>query len=469
MNRLLIGLLLAIVASGQAVHSADWPGKKSEWHNADRYDFILVDREATVVVPSTPLPGNPWIWRPAFFDAFPDIDIALLEKGYHILYFNVTNEWGRPSALKAGKEFYDYAVSNGLMDRVILEGLSRGGYYSICWAEQYPEHVAALLLDNPLVDLRELKRNDEWFDDVIAKWDEDSIKSPEIFHNAVNNLTPIVKNHIPIVLLSGGSDTIVPYEHNGKIIKDTYRRWEVPMKSIVRPYSGHHPHGLSEPTPVVNYLTECIYGNADNDTTIRVACIGDSMTEGVGTDDFSTQSYPAVLQSRLGEGYKVGNFGISCATMLKNGTDAGQPFGYSKLPVMQKALDFNPDIVIISLGVNDCKSYNWESHGSEFLADYQDMINRFRGLPSIPEIYLVMEPYVQLNPQTNSWGFEDKGYYEEMLSHIATLSRDNRLTVINLTDIFKGEERDCYAPNDHPNPRGAAMMADAVHNVVTRR
>ena len=464
MKRLLFGLLLMIVATAQPALCAHWPGKETTWHDAARYDFTMLDREVTVIVPEKPLPGNPWIWRPAFFDAFPDIDIAMLEKGYHILYFNVTNEWGRPSALSAGKKFYDFAVGHGLMDRVILEGLSRGGYYSLCWAQHYPEHVAALLLDNPLVDLRELKKNDEWFSDVVSKWREDSIENPEVFHNAVNNLTPIVKNRIPILLLSGGSDTIVPYERNGKIIKDTYRRWGVPMKSIVRPHSGHHPHSMSQPEPAVKYLAECIYGKADS--TLRVACIGDSMTEGVGTDDFSTQSYPAILQSLLGDGYKVGNFGVSCATMLKNGKDAGNPFGYSGLPAMQKALDYNPDIVVIALGVNDCKSYNWEKHGQEFISDYQDMINTFRMLPSIPEIYLVVEPYVCITPHTSSWGFEDKGYYEEMMSHIITLSNDNKLTVIPLTDIFRGEEHDCYAPNDHPNPRGAAMMANAIKNVI---
>ena len=458
---------IAAIAQTTAM-CATWPGARSQWNGADRYDFTIAGRNAIMVVPENPLPGNPWVWRPAFFDAFPSIDIAMLKKGYHIAYLDVTNEWGRPSALRAGKEFYDFVTSKGLMEKTIMNGLSRGAYYNLRFAETYPDLIGALILDNPLVDLTELRRNGDWDTDVIRKWSEDSITPYKLEHNAINNLTPLVEHRIPILLLSGGADTIVPFERNGKIIKETYERWGVPMKSIVRAGSGHHPHGLDNPEPAVGYLTECIYGKVNSDQPVRVACIGDSMTEGVGTDDFSTQSYPAQLQALLGTGYEVGNFGVSCATMLREGTDAGRPFGYAKLPAMKRAIDFAPDIVIIALGANDCKSYNWEAHGSEFLADYQAFIDSFRMLPTLPEIYLVVEPYVHITPQTLSWGFEDKGYYEQMSAHVAQLARDNGLHLIVLTDVFRGEEVGSYAPNDHPNPRGASLMARAIHSRLPR-
>lgn len=55
--------------------------KTGEWNGCDRYDFTFKDRQATIVVPKKAAKGNPWIWRPAFFDAFPSVDKALLEKG----------------------------------------------------------------------------------------------------------------------------------------------------------------------------------------------------------------------------------------------------------------------------------------------------------------------------------------------------------------------------------------------------
>lgn len=461
MKRLLILLATTVASFATTVLSAEWHGTKSEWHGADRYDFTIAGRSATMVVPDNPLPGNPWIWRPAFFDAFPSIDIALLDQGYHIAYYNVTDEWARPSSIRAGKEFYDFAVEHGLMDKVVMEGLSRGAYYSLRFAQTYPEHIGALLLDNPLVDINELRRNNDWWNDVTAKWRQDSLPIPGLAENAACNLSILVDHKIPVVILSGGSDTIVPYERNGKLIKDAYRRWNIPVKSIVRPHSGHHPHGIDNPYPIAEYISECLYGKPYS-RPMRVACIGDSMTEGVGTDDFATQSYPAQLQAFLGPEYEVGNFGVSCATMLRKGTDAGRPFGYSTLPAIHNVVDFNPDIIIIALGVNDCKSYNWEKLNQEFTADYQSLIDTLNMLPSLPEIYLVVEPYVQITPQTLSWGFEDKGYYEQMREHINAVAIANRMNIISLTDVFKGEEACVYAPNDHPNQRGAMLMAKAI-------
>lgn len=195
----------------------------------------------------------------------------------------MTDEWARPSSLRAGKEFFDYAIEHGLMDKVVMEGLSRGGYYSLRFAQTYPKHIGALLLDNPLVDINELRRNVDWWNDVTAKWSQDSLPPPGSAENAACNISILVDNKIPVLLLSGGADTIVPYECNGKIIKDTYRRWDIPLKSVVRSHSGHHPLGIGNPYPIAEFIYNSLYGQ-HNLRPIRVACIGDSMTEGVGTD-----------------------------------------------------------------------------------------------------------------------------------------------------------------------------------------
>ena len=50
---------------------------------------------------------------------------------------------------------------------------------------------------------------------------------------------------------------------------------------------------------------------------IKVACVGDSITQGSGAQ--KGKSYPAQLQGLLGEGYLVGNFGVSGRTLLKKG------------------------------------------------------------------------------------------------------------------------------------------------------
>ena len=136
------------------------------------HSFTLEGRDGLIVIPEKPLEGNPWVWRPAFFGAFPIIDETLLKEGFHIAYYDNTHEWGRPEALESGQKFYETVTREyNLMPKAIMYGLSRGGYYSLRRAQLYPETVACLILDNPLVDIFELQRDDEWWNDVLDKWD----------------------------------------------------------------------------------------------------------------------------------------------------------------------------------------------------------------------------------------------------------------------------------------------------------
>ena len=91
---------------------------------------------------------------------------------------------------------------------------------------------------------------------------------------------------------------------------------------------------------------------------LRVACVGDSNTEGFrGMWSHATENnYPAVLQRLLGPAYDVVNLGSSGATMSKGGMDGGNVASYWERPQFQKLLDGGWDIVIICLGTNDSKT-----------------------------------------------------------------------------------------------------------------
>ena len=113
---------------------------------------------------------------------------------------------------------------------------------------------------------------------------------------------------------------------------------------------------------------------------IKVACVGDSITQGAGAK--SGQSYPSQLQALLGDGYQVGNFGVSGRTLLKKGD-----FPYWKEKKYQAALAMEPAIVIIMLGTNDTKPQNWK-HEAEFDADYRELVKSFQSLKSKPKVFV---------------------------------------------------------------------------------
>ena len=99
----IICLVLLFLMTDLAVQAQE---KTGEWNGCDRYDFTFKDRQATVIVPKKAAKGNPWIWRPAFFDAFPNVDKALLEKGFYVVYYDLTHLYGSPRAVSLGTEFY---------------------------------------------------------------------------------------------------------------------------------------------------------------------------------------------------------------------------------------------------------------------------------------------------------------------------------------------------------------------------
>ena len=59
-----------------------------------------------------------------------------------------------------------------------------------------------------------------------------------------------------------------------------------------------------------------------------------------------------------------------------------------KSPQYLESLDFLPNIVLIKLGTNDTKPWNWE-HKADFIDDYKTLINSYRALSTKPRIILL--------------------------------------------------------------------------------
>lgn len=125
---------------------------------------------------------------------------------------------------------------------------------------------------------------------------------------------------------------------------------------------------------------------------VRVACIGNSITFGYLLNDPATESYPSQLQEMLGEGYEVGNFGRSGATLLRHGH---RP--YVEQPEWRGALDFRPDIAVIHLGVNDTDPRNWVHYGDEFIGDYLAIIDTLR--QQNPDVRIILANLTPIGAQ----------------------------------------------------------------------
>ena len=256
-------ILLLSPHFSRAADPAPFDGKKSHYHGYVRYDFKLGDARATVVIPKKAAAGNPWIWRAEFFDHRPEIDLALIAKGYHLAYLNVGNTFGCPSAMDKFDAFYaELTTKHGLSSRPVLEGLSRGGLYVYNWAARDPKRVGAILGDNPVCDFKSWpggkgkgpgSKNDwkKLIGDYGFKSEEEAIAYTK---NPVDNLKGLADAKIPILHLAADADEAVPYEENTVLLKKRYEELGGSMTVIVKRGLKHHPHGLDDPTPAVEWI-----------------------------------------------------------------------------------------------------------------------------------------------------------------------------------------------------------------------
>jgi lysophospholipase L1-like esterase len=192
--------------------------------------------------------------------------------------------------------------------------------------------------------------------------------------------------------------------------------------------------------------------------TTKVACVGDSITYGAGVEDRAHNAYPVQLQNLLGKEYEVKNFGVSGATLLKQGDKP-----YWKEKAFKAAMDFAPDVVIIKLGTNDTKPQNW-AHKDDFAADAKALAEEFAALPSMPKIYLCHP--VPAYP--GNWGIRDEVIKDEVIPLVDRVARETGATVIDLYAALADQPK-LFPDKVHPNADGAKVIARTVHQALTAK
>ena len=187
---------------------------------------------------------------------------------------------------------------------------------------------------------------------------------------------------------------------------------------------------------------------------IKVACVGDSITQGAGAKP--GQSYPSQLQALLGSGYQVGNFGVSGRTLLKKGD-----FPYWKEKKYQAALAMEPAIVIIMLGTNDTKPQNWKFE-AEFDADYRELVKSFQSLKYKPKVFVCRPVPV---PGKGNYGINEENIQKE-IPRVDALAKELGCGVIDMHAALE-KSPEMLPDRVHPNTAGAGEMAKAAAKAIT--
>jgi lysophospholipase L1-like esterase len=186
------------------------------------------------------------------------------------------------------------------------------------------------------------------------------------------------------------------------------------------------------------------------DRRIRVACVGDSITFGSGIEDRERNAYPARLGRLLGDAWSVRNFGVGGSTLLRQGNKP-----YWDQAAFEEAKAFEPHVVIIKLGTNDCKPVNW-AHKDQFKADYREMVETFRSLETHPKVW-VCYPV----PAFREGEIRRSRIRDEVIPLISEVSRETGAAIIDLHTPLD-EQPYLFKDGVHPNALGAEQIARAV-------
>ena len=276
LNHLILLFALAAALSGSALAAGtegveragsglSFPDEKlDEWHGYVRHKFKVDGCVAWVVEPKTALPGKPWAWCMEFPDAFSDRcgELALLAAGFHYMHIVVGNTFGSPDAVKHFNVFYDTMIAAGFGKKATLIGISRGGLYAYRFASEGPQRVSVIYGDAAVCDFKSWPGGKgkgkgsagDWASLLKCYGFKDEAEALAYPDNPLDRLAPLADAHVALIHVVGDADNVVPAAENAEIIEQRYKALGGEFQIIHKPGVGHHPHGLDDPKPVVDFI-----------------------------------------------------------------------------------------------------------------------------------------------------------------------------------------------------------------------
>ena len=217
--------------------------------------FVVDGYTATVLIPETP--NGKWIWKTEFFHEFEQAEVALFERGYTRVNFRICDKFGSYAAVRLMRRFHKELLKRYtfLEEKGVLFGFSRGGLYAYNYALYYPESVAKIYLDAPVLNLRSWPWHKGVNHDLFCKEYNVNEETFETLRSSpVDTVAEFIEYDIPLLIVAGDKDLTVPIEDNAYVFKKSYEAVGKSFELIVKEGAGHHPHSLEDVTPIVEFV-----------------------------------------------------------------------------------------------------------------------------------------------------------------------------------------------------------------------
>lgn len=238
------------------------------WNGFVIENIVFEGLEACVVFPREGTANGRLALKTVYWNAFPcAVEVPLLEQGFHLCFLKNETRWARDVDLERTARFVRFvAQEHGLSQRVVPVGMSCGGLVAIKFAAKYPELVSCLYLDAPVLNYLSYPcrfgmgtisdaEKEKVVEELLTALELDSVSQLIGYREMpLDKVKQLVAHRIPMVMVAGGSDPVVPYEENGALLQKAYEEAGLECPVYIKPECEHHPHGLENPKPVIEFI-----------------------------------------------------------------------------------------------------------------------------------------------------------------------------------------------------------------------
>lgn len=235
---------------------------EGEYFGFKKLEFEFDGKKAILVIPNAPREDKKWCLKTEYFAAFPDFQIEMLNRGYYISHIVNETRWCLETDTQRQAKFAKFLHDEfGLFEKCLPIGMSCGGMQAIYLAAKFPEVVAAIYVDAPVLNylscpcsIGDRSKDENAYNEFVEATGltvKDLIgyrKHPQDY------IHKLVENRMPLFLIAGDCDDIVPFNENGLLLINAYKAAGLEFSAIIKKGCNHHPHGLDDNSPLLEFV-----------------------------------------------------------------------------------------------------------------------------------------------------------------------------------------------------------------------
>ncbi len=196
---------------------------------------------------------------------------------------------------------------------------------------------------------------------------------------------------------------------------------------------------------------------------VKVACVGDSITQGQGTN----LNWPDNLQNMLGDRYEVKNFGKGGSRVREYWPHDNNQYNdyWYKSEQYIGSTEYDADIVIVMMGTND-GYFNEAGEAKDYFAtDYTKMIQPY--LENGSKIYITTPTHAYAGTHTRV----NDEIYNEVVALQKSLQAQYPEQIMDLVDMNRLTDGmpECFPDGLHGNTGGYAAIASNFYEQIFQK